>query len=92
LQQVCVQLHAAAVNTSLLALAAERRAVVQIWIGRRARLLQTRRAAIDRYRPPAGPTAANPPRAAAAANGRIYQFSYIKRTTDIHKTYILLII
>ena len=32
------------------------------------RLLQTRRAAIDRYRLTAGPTAANPPHAAAAVN------------------------
>jgi len=37
-----------------------------IWIERRPRLLQTRRAAIDRYRLPAGPTAANPPHVAAA--------------------------
>jgi len=38
-----------------------------MWIERRPRLLQTRRAAIDRYRLSAGPTAANPPHAAAAA-------------------------
>jgi len=40
---------------------------VRIWIDRRPRLLHTRRAAIDRYRLPAWPTAANPPHAAAAA-------------------------
>jgi len=39
-----------------------------IWIERRSRLLPTRRAAIDRYRLPAGPTAANPPHAAAAVD------------------------
>jgi len=41
---------------------------VLLWISieRRPRLLQTRRVAIDRYRLPAGPTAANPPHAAAA--------------------------
>ena len=39
-----------------------------IWIERRPRLMQTRRAAIDRYRQPAGPTAANPPHAAAAVD------------------------
>jgi len=39
-----------------------------MWIERRPRLLlQTRRAAIDRYRLPAGSMAANPPHAAAAA-------------------------
>jgi len=37
-----------------------------IWIERRPRLLQKRRAAIDRYRLPTGPTAANPPHADAA--------------------------
>jgi len=37
-----------------------------IWIERQPRLLQTHRAAIDPYHPPAVLTAANPPRAAAA--------------------------
>jgi len=42
--------------------------LLRIPIERRPRLLQTRRAAIDRYRMPAGPTAANPPHAAAAVD------------------------
>jgi len=40
--------------------------LLRISIERRPRLLQTRRAAVDRYRLPAGPTAANQPHAAAA--------------------------
>jgi len=43
---VCVQPHTAAVNATLFASAAERRAAD----GRPRRLLQARRAAIDRYR------------------------------------------
>jgi len=41
---------------------------VLLWIriGRRPPLLQMRRAAIDGYRLPAEPTAANPPHSAAA--------------------------
>jgi len=50
-----------AVNTTLLAFAADRRAAVD------RDLLQTRHAAIDRRRLPAGATAANPPYAAAVA-------------------------
>jgi len=38
------------------------------WIEKRPRLLQTRCAAIDRYRMSAGPTAANPPHAAAGVD------------------------
>jgi len=50
---------------TLLAFAADRRAAV-IRIERRPRLLHTHRAAVDRYRLPAGPTAAaNPPHPAA---------------------------
>jgi len=45
-----------AVNSTLVAFAADRRAAVDV---DRPRLLQTRRAAIDRYRLPAEPTAAN---------------------------------
>jgi len=41
--------------------------LLRISIERRPHLLQTRRAAIDRYRLSAGPTAANPPHAVAAA-------------------------
>jgi len=39
-----------------------------IWIEWRPRLLQTRRAAIDRYRLHAGQAAANPPHTAAAVD------------------------
>jgi len=46
LKQVCVQLSTSADNVTLLAFAAERRATA---------------ATGDRYLPPAGPTAANPP-------------------------------
>jgi len=49
---------------TLLAFDADRRAAVDI---RWSCLLQTRRAEIDPYRLPVGPTAANPPQAAAAA-------------------------
>jgi len=51
-----------------------------LWISveRRPRLLQTRRAAIDRYRLPAGPTAANLPHAAAAGEW--------DRLTDGHRS------
>jgi len=52
-----------AVFTTLLAFAA---VLLWIWIERRPRLLQMRRAAIDRYRLPSGGTAANPPHTAAA--------------------------
>ena len=55
-----------AVNITLPAFAAERRAAAvaaECW-----RLLQERRAAIDRYLLPAGRSAANPPHAAAAVD------------------------
>ena len=56
---VCVQLPTSAVNVALPAFAAARRAAAPCCCG-------TGRAAVDRYRPPAGPTAANPPHASAA--------------------------
>jgi len=58
-----------AVNTTLLAFAADGRAAADVdrKAAARPRLLQTRRAAIDRYRLSAGPTAANPLHAVAAA-------------------------
>jgi len=45
-------------------------APLQIRTEKRPRLLQTCRAAIDRYRLLAGPTAANPPHAVAAVDRR----------------------
>ena len=56
---VCVQLRKYAENVALPASAATCRAVAPCCYG-------TDRAAIDRYLLPAGPTAANPPHAAAA--------------------------
>ena len=53
LKQVCVQLSTSADNVTLLAFAAERRATA---------------ATGDRYLPPAGPTAANPPHQYAAVD------------------------
>jgi len=58
-EQVCVQLPASAVNVALPAFTAARRAAAPRCCG-------AGRAAIDRYLLPAGPTAANPPHAAAA--------------------------
>jgi len=53
-----------AVNTTLCSHLLLSAVLLWMWIERRPRLLQTRRAAVDRYRLPAGPTAANPPHAA----------------------------
>jgi len=58
-----------AVNTTLCSHLLLSAVLLWMWIERRPRLLQTRRAAVDRYRLPAGPTAANPPHAAERANG-----------------------
>jgi len=58
-EQVSVQLPTSAVNVALPAFSAARRAAVPCCCG-------AGRAAIDRYLLPAGPTAANPPHAAAA--------------------------
>ena len=55
---ISVQLHTPAVNEALPAFAAARRAAAPCCCG-------AGRAAIDRYLLPAGPTAANPPHAAA---------------------------
>ena len=59
-EQVCVQLPTSAVNVALPASAAVRRRAAA------PRCCGTGRAAIDRYLLAAGPTAANPPHAAAA--------------------------
>ena len=57
-----------------------------MWIERRSRLLQTCRAAIDRYRLLAGPTAANPLHAAAAAqNGTDRQTDRRTDTASLHR-------
>ena len=58
-KQVCIQLPTSAVNVALPTFAAVRRAAAPCCCG-------ACRAAIDRYLLPTGPTAANPPYAAAA--------------------------
>jgi len=74
MRQVCVQPSTAAVNVTLLAFAADRRAAAA------PLLLRAGRAAIDRYLLPAGSTAANPPHAAAAVDNWDIQ---TERRTDI---------
>ena len=69
-KQVCVQPSTAAVNVTLLAFAAERRASLCAVLRRRAPLMQCCwvPTAVDRHLAPAGHPAANPPHAAAAVN------------------------